>query len=122
MERGKSLYHGRTDRNRLLSSFLLILIGTLWRTQAFAQTYSPEDTGTFWLWQFLGRLHPMVIHFPLSFLLFAAVLELFTLKNFHSKLRPGINWLVYAGAGSALLGGLMGWLLANIEDYGGETR
>ena len=121
MERGKALYYGRTDRNRLLLSFLFILIGTLWWTQAFAQNYSPEDTGTFWLWQFLGRLHPMVVHFPLSFLLFAAVLELFTLKSFHSKLRPGINLLVYAGAGSALLAVLMGWLLANIEDYGGET-
>src|SRR4249919_3726584 len=53
---------------------------------------------SFWLWNFLGHLHPLAVHFPVALLLFAAILEFFTLKNFNSRLRPGINLLVFAGA------------------------
>ncbi|MFC4870508.1 DUF1549 domain-containing protein [Negadavirga shengliensis] len=76
---------------------------------------------SFWLWKFLGRLHPLAVHFPVSLLLFAAFLELFTLGKFAHKLRPGINLLVLAGVGAALFSVVLGLLLANIEDYGGTT-
>ena len=77
--------------------------------------------GDFWLWKFLGRLHPLAVHFPVSLLLFAAFLELFTIKNYQSKLRPGINLLVYFGAFSAVLAAILGLVLAYGEDYGGDT-
>ncbi|MEJ7684536.1 MAG: hypothetical protein WKG06_43150 [Segetibacter sp.] len=38
------------------------------------------ENNSFWLWNFLGRLHPLAVHFPVSLLLFAAVLELLHLK------------------------------------------
>tara|TARA_R110000868_G_scaffold266401_2_gene525530 strand:- start:11394 stop:13964 length:2571 start_codon:yes stop_codon:yes gene_type:complete len=79
-----------------------------------------EAETTFWLWKFLGRLHPLAVHFPVSFLLLAALLELFTLKEFNHKLRPGINALVWTGAIGALVAVVLGLLLANIEEYGGE--
>ena len=69
----------------------------------------------FWLWQFLGRLHPMVVHFPIALLLFGAFLELFTIGKFQSKLRPGINLMVLAGAGSVVIAAVFGLLLANNE-------
>ena len=50
----------------------------------------------FWLWRFLGRLHPIAVHFPVSLLLFAAILELFTLKNFDAPSRIGIRLLLAA--------------------------
>ncbi|WP_114748041.1 PSD1 and planctomycete cytochrome C domain-containing protein [Pleomorphovibrio marinus] len=75
----------------------------------------------FWLWKFLGRLHPLAVHFPVSLLIFAALLELFTLTSFHSKLRPGINLLVLAGAASAIIAAILGLVLANAEDYGGSV-
>ncbi len=76
---------------------------------------------TFWLWRFLGRLHPLAVHFPVSLLLFAALLELFTLRNYAHKLRPGIDLLVWAGVAGALVAAVLGWLLATVEDYGGST-
>jgi uncharacterized membrane protein len=74
----------------------------------------------FWFWQFLGRLHPLVVHFPIGLLIFAAFLELFTIGNFQSKLRPGINALVLGGAFSALIAVLFGWQLAVNESITGE--
>jgi uncharacterized membrane protein/mono/diheme cytochrome c family protein len=75
----------------------------------------------FWLWEFLGHLHPLAVHFPVGLLLFAAVLELFTLRNFHSRFRPGIQALVIAGAASAIIATLFGWLLFFYGDYSGNT-
>ncbi len=74
-----------------------------------------------WGWVFLGRMHPLVVHFPVSLLLLAAVMELATLRNFHSRLRGGINWLVYIGAGGSLLAAGLGWLLAATGSYAGDT-
>src|SRR5690554_349472 len=88
---------------------------------AYAQNGSVENVETFWLWQFLGRLHPLAVHFPVGLLLFAAVLELFTFRNFHSRYRPGINLLVIVGAIAAVLAASLGLLLSNNEDYGGNT-
>ncbi|OOQ57781.1 DUF1549 domain-containing protein [Mucilaginibacter pedocola] len=75
----------------------------------------------FWLWEFLGRLHPLAVHFPVSLLLLAAILELFTLKNRHSKLRPGINILILTGAASAVVAAFLGWLLYRHGDYSGNV-
>jgi uncharacterized membrane protein len=74
----------------------------------------------FWLWQFLGRLHPMVVHFPIALLLFGAFLELFTIGKYQSKLRPGINLMVMAGAGSVVIAAVFGLLLANNEAVEGD--
>ncbi|MEJ7767466.1 MAG: DUF1549 domain-containing protein [Chitinophagaceae bacterium] len=79
-----------------------------------------EDT-SFWLWNFLGRLHPLMVHFPVSLLLFAAILEMFTLKNFNSKLRPGINILLFTGSLFAIVSVVFGLLLARNGDYGKDV-
>ena len=81
-------------------------------------TTTPAEKQSFWLWDFLGRLHPLVIHFPVTLILFAALIELLTLKNFNNKFRPTLGLILYIGAASAFLSALLGLLLANIEDYG----
>ncbi len=88
---------------------------------------SAQDAGTvevretFWLWNFLGRLHPLAVHFPVGLLLFAACMELFTLKRFNSPLRPGIRVSLWAGVVFAILSAVFGWLLAASGDYGSDT-
>ncbi|MCW3109093.1 MAG: hypothetical protein JWQ09_3599 [Segetibacter sp.] len=79
------------------------------------------SNNSFWLWNFLGRLHPLAVHFPVSLLLFAAILELLTLKNFNSKLRPGINILLASGVVTAIISVVLGLLLARNGDYGKDT-
>lgn len=88
---------------------------------ASADTPVSDSNTSFWLWNFLGRLHPLAVHFPVSLILFALILELYTIKNFHSKLRPGINILLAAGVATAVISVLLGLLLATNGDYGKET-
>ncbi|MEP7110922.1 MAG: DUF1549 domain-containing protein, partial [Ferruginibacter sp.] len=100
--------------------FLICSYGPFILAGAYAQSSGeiPVETGSFWLWNFLGHLHPLAVHFPVGLILFAAILELFTLKNFNSKLRPGINLLVIAGVISAVVSAILGLLLARNGDYG----
>lgn len=95
-----------------------IAVGLCVLNNAFGQADPPAPAESFWLWSFLGHLHPIAVHFPVGLLLFAAILELFTLKRFHSKLRPGIYLLVAAGGISAIISVVMGLLLARGGDYG----
>lgn len=80
-----------------------------------------EAVDIWWGWEFLGRLHPMLVHFPVSLLLIAAVMEVLTFRRFQSQLRTGINWLVFIGGSSAVIAAICGWLLAWTGEYGGET-
>ena len=105
--------------------FVLLLCGIV--PLLFSQTSNlttndlPPQPASFWLWNFLGHLHPLAVHFPVGLLLFAAILELFTIKNFRSKLRPGINLLVLAGAISAIIAAVLGLLQARTGDYGKDV-
>ena len=73
-----------------------------------------------WMFQFLGRLHTLTVHFPVGLLIVGFFLELFTIGNKRLKLRPGIHWMIYLGALFAVLAALLGWLLRTFDDYSGE--
>nr|WP_306422305.1 DUF1549 domain-containing protein [Algoriphagus sp. AGSA1] len=68
----------------------------------------------------MGRLHPLIVHFPIALLVVAAIMELFTFGKFDSKIRPGILMLAAIGAVSAIIAAPMGWLLAMNEGTSGE--
>ncbi|WP_296702315.1 DUF1549 domain-containing protein [Algoriphagus sp.] len=80
-----------------------------------------DESESFWLWDFFGRLHPMIVHFPIALLIFGAVLELLSVRKFQSKFRPGISLLVIAGSLSAILSAIFGYQLANAEGTTGAT-
>lgn len=78
------------------------------------------DAG-FWLWQFLGRLHPLIVHFPIGLLFVALLLELLTLNKRNPDLRRAIHILLVVGTASALLAAAFGWLLEAQDNYSGEV-
>lgn len=79
-----------------------------------------ESVSSFWLWQFLGRLHPLIVHFPIGLLVAAFVLECLTLGGRRPNLREGIIWILRIGAASAVLAATFGWLLATNDRVAGE--
>lgn len=76
--------------------------------------------GNFWLWQFFGRLHPMIVHFPIVLLLVVLFLELFTLRAKNVVFRPVINLLLVIGSLSAVVAVAFGWFLKVQDDYSGD--
>lgn len=80
----------------------------------------PQVVEVFWLWQFIGRLHPMIVHLPLTLLVLAAVLEFSTIKNYHSKWRTTIDFMVVTGCISAVISVVLGLLLKFQDGYEGR--
>jgi uncharacterized membrane protein/mono/diheme cytochrome c family protein len=76
---------------------------------------------SFWLWQFLGRLHPLIVHFPVSLLTVALLLELIGWRRKSSDLRAGITALVWIGAIGSVVAAILGLVLVNQEEYGGKA-
>ncbi|MDB5239464.1 MAG: hypothetical protein JWP57_89 [Spirosoma sp.] len=76
---------------------------------------------SFWLWQFLGRLHPLIVHFPVSLLTVALLLELVGWRRKSSDLRAGITALVWIGAIGSVVAAVLGLVLVNQEEYGGKV-
>lgn len=99
----------------LLSIFLLQLIYNDFAASKSLLSFNPEN---FWFLRLLGRLHPLAVHFPVALLLFTALLELGTIKNFNSTLRPGIKILLIAGIISSLISAIFGILLSGSAEYG----
>ncbi|MBX3239756.1 MAG: DUF1549 domain-containing protein [Chitinophagaceae bacterium] len=81
-----------------------------------------EETAksSFWLWTFLGRLHPMVVHFPIGLLVVALIMEMIgrKKKNYHDAIKT----VVVIGTISSVLAVVMGLMLAQAEDYGGIIK
>ena len=66
------------------------------------------------LMEYLGYIQ----EFPVALLLFTALLEFGTIKNFNSTLRPGIKILLIAGIISSLISAIFGILLSGSAEYG----
>ncbi len=99
----------------LITLCLLLLINS----EAVAQNDVP-DQAEFWLWTFLGRLHPMIVHFPISLIIVAMVMEIIQWKKGTHDLEKGIHILLILGAVSALVAVVFGLLLSNSETYGSD--
>jgi uncharacterized membrane protein/mono/diheme cytochrome c family protein len=79
-----------------------------------------EASEPFWLWSLLGRLHPMIVHFPIGLLFIAAFLEFLTWRN-HQDLKPAIKTIVIVASISSVLSVALGLILANTGSYGSDT-
>jgi uncharacterized membrane protein len=109
-----------TSSKRLVFVVITILLICLLQFSFNGFAKSPSSASlveSFWLWRFFGRLHPLIVHFPITLLLLAGILEIFTLKKFNSSLRAGIKLLIVAGTFGAIFSAIAGLLLIKEGGY-----
>ena len=66
---------------------------------------------------FLGRLHPLIVHLPIGFLIMAIILEVLSRKEIISGQEKSIVYILFFGTLSGLFSIIFGWLLANVNSY-----
>lgn len=71
----------------------------------------------FWVWEFLGRLHPMIVHFPIVLLILVLGMEGISLRRKSDDLRAGISLILILGILSAILATILGLILHKQEAY-----
>jgi uncharacterized membrane protein/Leucine-rich repeat (LRR) protein len=92
-----------------LNALLLVVL-------LFGSTLQPPP-----LLQVIGRMHPLTLHFPIVILLIAFAWELLTPMKKHPVLVGAGDWLLLAGALSAVLASLMGLFLSKEEGYDSDA-
>jgi uncharacterized membrane protein len=70
---------------------------------------------------FLGRIHPLVVHLPIGFLLLAALAEFATRKTKFEPIKMFTHYLWGLGAISSLFAVGVGYLLSLSGDYNPDT-
>lgn len=96
---------------------LLMLVST----NLFAETSSADSTEGFWLWTFLGRMHPAVVHFPIGLLYLAVVFEVLGRRKRSMQYLGSIQLTVIIAAISAILSVVLGLMLSGSDDYGADA-
>ena len=71
--------------------------------------------------QFFGRFHPLLVHLPIGFILFAALLSVIAFYKKNHFLTATVNLALLAGAISAGLSSLSGYFLSSNGGYNPDT-
>jgi len=71
------------------------------------------------LLQFVGRFHPLSVHFPIAVLLIVPLFEFLGRKRNAPFLLPSVNFLLLLAAVGAILSAALGWCLARGGGYSG---
>ncbi|HVU53713.1 MAG TPA: c-type cytochrome domain-containing protein [Puia sp.] len=65
----------------------------------------------------MGRLHPLIVHLPIGFLLLAALLNVLSYRKRYAQLQHAVPLILLLGFISAALSCITGLLLAGSGDY-----
>ena len=76
------------------------------------------EEGSDWM-QFLGRFHPLIVHFPIALFLLVPALELASRNSRFFYLRLTAPFVLHLATLGAALAVLLGWLLARSGGYSG---
>ncbi|WP_349680605.1 DUF1549 domain-containing protein [Flavihumibacter sp. UBA7668] len=77
-----------------------------------------REESVFWLWSFLGRLHPMLVHFPIGLICMAFLLDLISWRKKDSSFQSAIRLILMVASVSAILSVIAGLFLINSASYG----
>jgi uncharacterized membrane protein len=66
---------------------------------------------------FSGRLHPLVVHLPIGFLLLASIFEIISYKEKYAHLKSSVSFILLLGFISAVFACILGYILSLSGDY-----
>lgn len=72
------------------------------------------------IFQFFGRLHPLVLHFPIALLVIALLFEILAKKG-QGDFSKGAHLLLWLGAYTAVISAIAGYLLSVNGGYAGDS-
>ena len=116
--------HAVPHRKNLVFLLLLLLSSSLVNAQEIVASTNEipvEDAEPWWVWVFLGRLHPLIVHFPIALIVIGGIMEISKIGRFQSNLRTGTNWMVFIGTAGAIFATVLGLILGNTGSYAGEN-
>ncbi|HSB92483.1 MAG TPA: DUF1549 domain-containing protein [Flavitalea sp.] len=90
-------------------------------SEAFSQDSAVAPSGGYWLWNFLGRFHPAIVHFPIGLLYIALLFEFLGRRKRSLQYASSIRLTVAIAAGSAVVAVIMGLMLSNSGDYSADA-
>jgi len=73
------------------------------------------------LFQFLGRLHPLILHFPIVLIIVAFLFEYLSRKSEQNDFGKPADIMLWAGAFSAVITAIAGFLLSLNGEYSGDS-
>lgn len=69
------------------------------------------------IFSYLGRMHPLVVHLPIGFLVLATLFDVLSYKPKYVFLKPAVSLILLLGGLSAVVACTMGWFLSQTGDY-----
>lgn len=79
-----------------------------------------HGSGGNWLSPLFGKLHPIVIHFPIAGVFFAFLLQMASFLFKDKELRFAVGFLLILSCLSILMAGITGWSNASSRTFSGE--
>src|SRR3954463_139278 len=70
--------------------------------------------------QFIGRFHPLLVHFPIAFFLLVPVLEIVGRSTRFAYLRLSVNFVLVLATIGATTAAILGWCLGRSGGYSGR--
>jgi uncharacterized membrane protein len=108
----------RPSRLRTAAALLAI---ALWSALLFlVKRFPPDGRDHGDLGQFVGRLHPLLVHGPVALLVLVPAMELAGLRRDWAHLRSAAGWILAVAAIATFAAAFDGWLLAWSGGYRGR--
>lgn len=85
------------------------------RDQHAEHAHSTGPEKGFDLVDFLGRLHPAAVHFPIALFLVAALAELIMIINPTAGVGSSVRFLVWTGAAGGVVAATLGWFAGGMR-------
>src|SRR5215467_2754612 len=100
-------------------SFGVVAVALLLVLTALLLLAPPDGVERASLMQFVGRFHPLSVHFPIAVLLIVPLFEILGRKRSAPFLLLSVSFLLLLAAGGAILSAVLGWCLARGGGYSG---